>query len=114
MEGNIKVRFIMFESFFSTPVRSDIMPTSSIPTSAIPSMMYGSMYGNTNFLGGTTMAPCLTRDVYCGVKTEEFKNHIGLKNTLMGTGILLVGSVILGKFTKLGKGLAGLFKSGTK
>ena len=101
----------MFDSFFSTSSCNEVMPACNMR----PNILYGSSAVdnpyNTHFLGGTTMMPRLTQDVYTGVKTEEYKNHKGLKNIAIGTGILIVGSMIFGKFRKLGKGFSGLFGS---
>ncbi len=67
-------------------------------------------YYNTSFLGGVTMAPRLTNDVYMSVNRERYRNHKGLKNTLIGIGSVLVGTFVLGKFHKLGKSISKLFK----
>ena len=99
----------MFDSFFSSC--NEVMPANNYRQN----FLYGSgavdRPYNTNFLGGVSMYRPLASDVYSGVKMEECKNHRGLKNTLMGIGTIIVGSVIFGKFRKLGKGFSGLFGS---
>ena len=98
----------MFDSFFSTPTCNDISSNYS------PNICYGSLAVdrpyNTNFLGGTSMCRPLAHDVYSGVKMEQRKNYNGLVSTLKFMGLFVVGSVVLSKFSKLGKAFSELGK----
>ena len=72
---------------------------------------YMNGYGyNTNFLGGVTMPAPLMRDTYSSVKMEKIRNINGLKQAAIGTGLVLAGSIVLGKFSKLFKGIVKVFK----
>ncbi len=62
-------------------------------------------YMNTSFLGGITMAPALTSDVYGCAKRGKFKNYKDITTALLGMtaffGTLFIGS----KFSKLFKAI---------
>ena len=59
------------------------------------------------------MAPAISQDEYTSVNAKKEKNNKDTKNVLKGIGILIVGSIVLGRLRKFGKSL-GLFKSSKK
>ena len=67
--------------------------------------MYSNPYMNTSFLGGVTMAPALTSDVYGSVQRAKFKNWQNMKT--VGLGILTAGATLFAgsKFSKLFKAI---------
>ena len=73
------------------------------------SYMNGYCY-NTNFLGGVTMASPLARDTYSSVKMEKIRSINGFKSAVVYSGLAIAGAVVLGKFSKLFKNIAKVFK----
>ena len=65
---------------------------------------------NTNFLGGVTMPAPLMRDTYSSVKMEKIRSINGFKSAVVYSGLALAGAVVLGKFSKLFKNIAKVFK----
>ena len=65
----------------------------------------------TNYLGGITMSPGLTRDTYVGVQREKQKNKNAIKNALAVIAGITIFCALRGKGEKLAKWFKGLFKS---
>ncbi|MBR6098819.1 hypothetical protein IKP85_03660 [bacterium] len=100
------------ESFLTPLMNRDLIGPSNVLGSQMGMGMGGGFnpYMHTNLLGGVSMAPSLSYDVYGSARRSRFSNWIGLKNIGLGVGGFIAACVAGTKFHKLFKSIGKVFK----
>lgn len=98
------------ETFLTSPMHRDLIGPANSPMGRALSMT-GSLnpYMHTNLLGGVSMAPGLSYDVYGSVKRGSYNNLKSLKNIGLGLGGFVAACVAGTKFHKLFKSIGKVF-----
>lgn len=100
------------ESFLTPLINRDLISANNV-LGPVGGMGLGGGYNpymGTNLLGGVTMAPSLSYDVYGSVRRGNMKNWGALKNIGIGLGGFVAACVAGTKFHKLFKSIGKVFK----
>jgi hypothetical protein len=105
----------MADETFLTPLIDRDLISAPIRANAQMGMPMGmggfyNPYMNTNLLGGVTMMPNLSYDVYGAARQARRENLNGLKNIAIGVGGFLGACIAGTKLNKLFKSIGKLFK----
>ena len=99
------------ETFLTSPMHRDLIGPANSAMGRALSMTGGfNPYAHTNLLGGVSMTPGLTYDVYGSVKSAKYKNLNSIKNIGLGVGGFIAACIAGSKFHKLFKSIGKVFK----
>ena len=100
------------ETFMTPLINRDLISAQNVMGSPMGMGMGGGFnpYMHTNLLGGVSMAPSLTYDVYGSVKRGNRSTLNAIKNFGLGIGGFVAACFVGSKFHKLFKSISKVFK----